>query len=104
MRLVDIGEATEPTPDGNIVRVTPKTVEPRRVDRTVAKVAVANDGRYTIDLYLKHDPRATEHTPRLMCGGSKPSAALPAALPASPAATPVSAGRCVRPRRTVGNG
>ena len=59
---VDIGrgEATEPTPDGNIVRVTPKTVEPRRVDRTVAEVAVANDGRYTIDLHLKHDPRATE--------------------------------------------
>ena len=59
---VDIGrgEATEPTPDGNIVRVTPKTTEPRRVDRTVAKVAAANDGRYTIDLHLQHDPRATE--------------------------------------------
>jgi hypothetical protein len=59
---VDIGrgEATEPTPDGNIVRVTPKTIEPRRVDRTVAEVAAANDGRYTIDLHLKHDPRATE--------------------------------------------
>ena len=59
---VDIGrgEATEPTPDGNIVRVTPKTVEPRRVDRTVAEVAVANDGRYTIDLHLEHDPRANE--------------------------------------------
>ncbi|MBC2861908.1 relaxase/mobilization nuclease RlxS [Stappia sp. 28M-7] len=59
---VDIGrgEATEPTPDGNIVRVTPKNIEPRRVDRTVAEVAAANDGRYTIDLHLKHDPRATE--------------------------------------------
>ena len=59
---VDIGrgEATEPTPDGSIVRVAPKTTEPRRVDRTVAEVAAANDGRYTIDLHLKHDPRATE--------------------------------------------
>ena len=59
---VDIGrgEATEPTPDGNIVRVTPKTIELRRVDRTVAEVAAANDGRYTIDLHLQHDPRATE--------------------------------------------
>ena len=59
---VDIGrgEATEPTPDGNIVRVTPKNVEPRRVDQAVAEVAAANDGRYTIDLHLKHDPRATE--------------------------------------------
>ncbi|MBO6720128.1 MAG: relaxase/mobilization nuclease and DUF3363 domain-containing protein [Rhizobiaceae bacterium] len=59
---VDIGrgEATEPTPNGNIVRVTPKSIEPRRVDRTVAEVAAANDGRYTIDLHLEHDPRATE--------------------------------------------
>ncbi|WP_372502303.1 relaxase/mobilization nuclease RlxS [Tistrella mobilis] len=59
---VDIGrgEATEPTPDGSIVRVRPKNIEPRRVDRTVAEVATANDGRYTIDLHLQHDPRATE--------------------------------------------
>lgn len=59
---VDIGrgEATEPTPDGSIVRVAPKTIEPRRVDRTVAEVAAANDGRYTIDLHLQRDPRATE--------------------------------------------
>lgn len=59
---VDIGrgEATEPTPDGSIVRVTPKNIEPRRVDRTVAEVAAANDGHYTIDLHLEHDPRATE--------------------------------------------
>lgn len=59
---VDIGrgEATEPTPDGSIVRVAPKTIEPRRVDRTVTEIAAANDGRYTIDLHLQHDPRATE--------------------------------------------
>jgi len=59
---VDIGrgEATEPTPDGNIVRVTPKNIEPRRVDQTVAEVAAASDGRYTVDLHLEHDPRATE--------------------------------------------
>lgn len=56
---VDIGSG-EATPDGNIVRVTPKSIEPRRVDRTVAEVAATNDGRYTIDLHLKHDPRATE--------------------------------------------
>ena len=62
IHYVDIGrgEATEPTPDGSIVRVTPKTTEPRRVDRTVAEVAAVNDGRYTIDLHLQHDPRATE--------------------------------------------
>lgn len=64
------GDATEPTPSGSIVRVTPRSVEPRQADRTVAEVAAANGGRYTIDLHLKHDPRATEdfaetHVPRL---------------------------------------
>jgi len=62
IHYVDIGrgEATEPTPDGSIVRVTAKNLEPRRVDRTVAEVGAVNDGRYTIDLHLKYDPRATE--------------------------------------------
>ncbi len=59
---IDIGKGdmTEPTPDGSIVRVTPKSVEPRKADRTVAEVAAANAGRYTIDLHLRHDPGATE--------------------------------------------
>ena len=59
---IDIGrgEATEPLPDGSIVRVTPKSLDPRKVDRTVADVAAANGGRYNIDIHLKHDPRATE--------------------------------------------
>ncbi len=59
---IDIGrgDATEPTPQGSIVRVTPKSVEPRPVDRAVVEIAAANDGRYNIDLHLKHDPRATE--------------------------------------------
>ena len=163
---VDIGrgEATEPKPDGSIVRVTPKTIEPRRVDRTVAEVAAANDGRYTIDLHLKHDPRATEayaetHVRRLevirrATGGvarapngtwiiapdhldrvveyerrlaraapviveklshlTLDRQVAPTAPPGStasssriipsPAATPVSAGRCARLRRAAGNG
>lgn len=59
---IDIGkgEATEPLPDGSIVRVTPKSLDPRKVDRTVAEIAAANGGRYNIDIHLKHDPRATE--------------------------------------------
>jgi len=59
---VDIGkgEATEPMPEGGIVRVTPKGIEPRKVDRTIAEIAAANGGRYTIDIHLRHDPRATE--------------------------------------------
>ncbi|MDD4616380.1 MAG: relaxase/mobilization nuclease RlxS [Alphaproteobacteria bacterium] len=52
--------AVEPTPEGSIVRVSPKNLEPRQVDRTVAEVAAANDGRYTVDLHLKYDERATD--------------------------------------------
>tara|TARA_R110002126_G_scaffold185860_1_gene334471 strand:+ start:20252 stop:22219 length:1968 start_codon:yes stop_codon:yes gene_type:complete len=59
---IDIGkgEATEPTPEGNIIRVASKSIEPRKVDRTVTEVAAANGGRYNIDIHLQHDPRATE--------------------------------------------
>ncbi|WP_192355964.1 relaxase/mobilization nuclease RlxS, partial [Mesorhizobium mediterraneum] len=59
---IDIGkgEATPPTPDGCIVRVTPRNMEPRQVDRTVAAIAAAHDGRYNIDIHLRHDPSATE--------------------------------------------
>jgi type IV secretory pathway VirD2 relaxase len=59
---IDIGRdaATEPTPRGSIVHVSPKSVEPRQVDRTVAEIAAANGGRYTRDLHMRHDPRATE--------------------------------------------
>ncbi|PAQ05474.1 relaxase/mobilization nuclease RlxS [Mesorhizobium temperatum] len=60
---IDIGKAeaiTEPMPDGCIVRVTPRNTEPRRVDRTVAEIATVYDGRYDVDIHLKHDPSATE--------------------------------------------
>src|SRR3546814_4930143 len=29
-------------------------------DRTIAEVAAANEGRYTVDSHLRHDPSATE--------------------------------------------
>ncbi|MDG4882015.1 relaxase/mobilization nuclease RlxS [Mesorhizobium sp. WSM4884] len=59
---IDIGkgEATETTPDGSIVRVTPRSTEPRQVDLTTAEIATAHDGRYSIDIHLKHDASATE--------------------------------------------
>ncbi|PWB83743.1 MAG: conjugal transfer protein TraI [Methylocystaceae bacterium] len=59
---IDIGkgEATEPTPEGAIVRVTTKRAELRQADRTVAEIASANSGRYSIDIHLKHDPHASE--------------------------------------------
>jgi len=54
------GEGVEPTPEGSIVRVIPKSLEPRQADRIIVEVAAANGGRYNIDLHLKFSPRATE--------------------------------------------
>ncbi|HTO60812.1 MAG TPA: relaxase/mobilization nuclease RlxS [Bradyrhizobium sp.] len=58
---VDIGkgDATEPTPEGAIVRIDPKRPEPRQVDRTVSEIAAANGGRYDVDTHLRHDPSAS---------------------------------------------
>jgi len=58
---VDIGkaDATEPLPDGAIIAIEPKRAAPRDVDRTVAEIAGANDGRYGVDIHLRHDPSAT---------------------------------------------
>ncbi len=59
---VDIGRgaATDPLAKDAIVRVAPRSTEPRASDRTVAEVAAANGGRYSVDLHLRHDPTATE--------------------------------------------
>ena len=59
---VDIGkgEAMAPIPSGAVVRIEPKSTEARAVDHTIAEVAAAHDGRYSIDLHLRHDPAATE--------------------------------------------
>jgi type IV secretory pathway VirD2 relaxase len=54
------GPATAPILDGAVVEITPRPVEPRAVDHTVAKVAAANGGRYSIDLHLASDPSASE--------------------------------------------
>ena len=59
---VDIGkgEATEPTPVGSILRLEPRATEPRPMDRRTIEIAAANDGRYSIDIHLRHDPTASE--------------------------------------------
>ncbi len=59
---IDIGrgDATEPTPEGSIVRIIPRPAVVRDADRTVDAVARANGGRYSIDLHLRHDPSATQ--------------------------------------------
>lgn len=50
-----------PTPAGSIVRIIPRSLEPKQTDRTVVEIAAANGGRYNIKLHLKHDPHATRN-------------------------------------------
>ena len=60
MHYVEIGrgDATDPIPEGGIVGIVPKRTEPRAVDRTIAEIAAANGGRYSVDIHLRHDPNA----------------------------------------------
>ena len=54
------GENLGATNTGAIVRIAPAEHGVRQADRTIAEVAAANDGRYTVDAHLRHDPSATE--------------------------------------------
>lgn len=54
------GETVDPIPENAIVQIAPHSGGVRPVDRTIVEVAAANDGRYTIDAHLKHDPTASE--------------------------------------------
>lgn len=54
------GEAVSPIPKDAIVQIAPRSGGVRPVDRTIAEVAAANAGRYTVDAHLKHDPAASE--------------------------------------------
>lgn len=57
---VDIGVDATPTVAGSIVRIAAVEVGVRAVDRTVADIAAANGGSYSIDIHLRHDANATE--------------------------------------------
>ncbi|MEA3197674.1 MAG: hypothetical protein QOF32_1726, partial [Gammaproteobacteria bacterium] len=57
---LDIGEAEGSFPIGSILRVANVSTAPRAVDRTVADIAAAQSGRYSIDIHFRHDPNATE--------------------------------------------
>jgi type IV secretory pathway VirD2 relaxase len=58
---IDIGkgEGTDPIPPGAIVHIERRSVEARAVDRTAAEIAAVNDGRYNVDIHLRHDPTAS---------------------------------------------
>jgi hypothetical protein len=49
----------DPLPAGAIVRLSAHSTEPRAVDRTVAEIAAAHGGYYSIDLHTQHDPNAS---------------------------------------------
>ncbi|MBS0220362.1 MAG: relaxase/mobilization nuclease and DUF3363 domain-containing protein [Proteobacteria bacterium] len=59
---VDVGQAdkAEPILVGSTVAIDPKSAEPRAVDRTVAEIAAAHEGRYSVDLHLHYDPTARQ--------------------------------------------
>jgi type IV secretory pathway VirD2 relaxase len=61
VHYVDIGkgDATEATPAGAIVKLTGLGADARAVDRTIAEVAAANEGRYSVDLHRQQDPSAS---------------------------------------------
>ena len=52
-------DAVEPLPDRAIVMVEPRASGVRAVDRTIAEIATANDGRYSAKLHAAHDPSAS---------------------------------------------
>jgi hypothetical protein len=57
---VDIGEDQASYSRGSILRLSHRPAEVREVDRDVARIAAGNDGRYSIDIHLRHDPAITE--------------------------------------------
>lgn len=57
---IGVGESVEPLPAGAIVRAAANVKEARPADRTVAEVAAANGGSYSIAAHLRHDPSASE--------------------------------------------
>jgi hypothetical protein len=57
---VDVGrEGVGAIPGSAILQIDPRPAMPRPMDHTIAEVAAAQGGRYSIDAHLKHDPSAT---------------------------------------------
>jgi len=57
---VDVGLADDLPGHRSIVRLSDAMGSVRPVDRTVAEIAAAHDGRYSVDIHLQHDVRASE--------------------------------------------
>ena len=61
VHYVDLGrgDSVEPLPNGAVVRVVPAVPEARAADLVVAEVAAANEGLYSMERHLLHDPSAS---------------------------------------------
>jgi len=59
---VEIGRGADvgPIAHSSVLRIVSRPVGARSVDHTVARIAAAHDGRYSVDIHLRHDPGATE--------------------------------------------
>jgi type IV secretory pathway VirD2 relaxase len=57
---VEIGLGGDQASEGAIVRISPTPIAIRDVDRTVAEIAAANQGRYSEDIHFHHDPTASD--------------------------------------------
>jgi uncharacterized protein DUF3363 len=60
VHYIDFGraDAAEPLAAGSI-SIEPRSTEPKASDRTVAEIAAAHGGRYSLDIHLNHDATAT---------------------------------------------
>jgi type IV secretory pathway VirD2 relaxase len=56
---VDVGRSTEPTPIGSVVRVEPVTPQLRKADVTIADVAGAWKGKYSLEHHWAEDRSAS---------------------------------------------
>ena len=56
---IDIGRSAEPTPIGSVVRVEPVTPQLRKADVTIAAVAQANGGKYSLEHHWAQDDNAS---------------------------------------------
>jgi type IV secretory pathway VirD2 relaxase len=54
------GNSDDGPSEGAIVRVTMRSAQAREVDRTIAEVAAAHGGRYSVDLHRQHDPASSK--------------------------------------------
>ena len=57
---VDVGLVEDLPTRRSIVRLSDAMGSVRQVDRTVAAIAAAHDARYSVDIHLRHDQRASE--------------------------------------------